>query len=263
MHLFRNKLTILTVTGIALMLLHGCASYWRCESPSCDKGKAVLTTEYGDRYEGEVKNGRPEGEGMMVYGPGRPGYSRGVGFLQGTKYNGRWGRNKEGYVRYYGPGVVTYPDGYAVSATWADSLPLQGPGSFTFPDGKEVRGTWGAERGDSVLRWICLQGDCHSGRGMRASVYSNAFYVGEFKDGEPEGRGMFVNFFQVNAGLFSRGSLQAGTVYCEEKGASLCAYSVKGSGGKRKLVLGVLPYFKNRRSPLFNELEAAAAALVR
>jgi len=77
----------------------------------------------GSRYEGEMKDGKREGEGALV----RP---------DGTKYEGQWQNNvPEGF------GTITWPDGRQFKGYWKKGK-RHGEGVEISSDGKELEGRW-------------------------------------------------------------------------------------------------------------------------
>ena len=77
----------------------------------------------GSRYEGEMKDGKREGEGTWV----RP---------DGTKYNGQWSNDKPD-----GLGTFIWPDGRKFKGYWKNGK-RHGKGIEILPDGKRIEGEW-------------------------------------------------------------------------------------------------------------------------
>jgi len=111
-----------------------------------------------DKYVGEIKNGKPNGQGKWT-------------LPNGNKYEGEW---KDGEK--HGQGTYTFHYGDKYEGEWKDGE-KHGHGTFTFPDGRKYVGEWkdGKRNGQGVVT---------SPDGYK--------YVGEFKDGKWEGQGTFT-----------------------------------------------------------------------
>jgi len=113
------------------------------------------------KYEGEIKNGFPNGQGTFTLNDGekyvgefKDGKSHGQGtytFKKGNKYVGGWKDGKRN-----GQGTITWSDGKK-----------NGQGTFTFPNGEKYVGEWknGEKNGQGAYTWSI--GD---------------EYIGEYKD---------------------------------------------------------------------------------
>ena len=106
----------------------------------------VLYLEDGRVYRGEVVDGRPHGEGRMIWSDNRT-------------YEGTWkdgGRHGEGVERFgrearyagayrdgerSGHGRFTWPDGRAYEGAWRAGM-RHGEGTETLPSGSSRRCTW-------------------------------------------------------------------------------------------------------------------------
>ena len=78
--------------------------------PSCEKKEQVnIIFPDGRTYEGEWKNGNPNGQGTFTWSNGR-------------KYVGEW---KDG--KYNGQGIFTYPDGEKYEGEYKDCLLYTSP----------------------------------------------------------------------------------------------------------------------------------------
>ncbi len=123
-------------------------------------GEGVYIYSNGDRYAGEFKRGKLNGRGTMLY-------------ANGTQYIGSWKNN--------------YKDGQ---------------GTFVKANGQQVNGFWLAgkfmddEQGASENQGIVMEDElrncnalhCRDGLGMY-SYADGSKWVGEFRDGKPEGEG--------------------------------------------------------------------------
>ena len=112
-------------------------------------GQGTLTWSNGTKYEGEVKEGFRNGQGTSTWKDGRKyegeykdGLPNGQGTLtltDGTKYDGEWKDGKE-----TGQGTLTFPDGEKYVGEWKDENPWNGTqydkdGNIL---GKKVNGKW-------------------------------------------------------------------------------------------------------------------------
>ncbi len=77
----------------------------------------------GSRYEGELKDGKREGEGTWA----KP---------DGTKYSGQWSNDRPD-----GLGTFVWPDGRRFKGYWKSGK-RHGKGIEILPDGKRVEGEW-------------------------------------------------------------------------------------------------------------------------
>ena len=120
------------------------------------------------KYEGEIKNGFPNGQGTMTLpngnkyvGKWKDGFPNGQGtetFSNGGKYVGEWKNGKK-----HGQGTQTFPDGSKYVGEWKDGL-LHGQGTLTFPDGgkyvgefkdgKRWKGTEYDKYGNIVVKFV-------------------------------------------------------------------------------------------------------------
>jgi hypothetical protein len=152
----------------------------RFRGTTLDDEHAVITTEKGFRYEGAVKENRPEGVGM-------------ASFPDGTRYEGQWhDGKKEGHgvntwtsgVRYdgewhagtrSGQGVLTYSSGARYVGEFQDGK-RNGHGVFTMLTGERVDAQW--------------QDDAPNGLGSIVNATNGDRYDGELRGGQPNGKGV-------------------------------------------------------------------------
>jgi hypothetical protein len=140
-------------------------------------GKLTIHLPDGTVYEGEVRDGKPNGQGTLTnqrgsneYGEWRNGIEYRVSgtivFSDGTKEVGTWnndgsasagtivwpdGRQYKGHWRFVqgqpdipsGQGEMTWPDGRKYTGQFSNGT-MDGPGKMTYPDGKVEDGAWKA-----------------------------------------------------------------------------------------------------------------------
>ena len=102
------------------------------------------------KYQGQVKNGVPNGLGYVIY-------------PDGEKYVGSW---KDGNQN--GHGTYTWNDGEKYVGSWKDGN-QNGHGTYTFSNGEKYVGSWKDGK--------------YNGQGTFTSLYGNK-EVGEYKDGK-------------------------------------------------------------------------------
>jgi len=103
------------------------------------------------KYEGEIVNGVPNGQGTMTC-------------CDGIKYVGGY---KDGEKN--GQGTETFPDGSEYVGGYKNGYE-HGQGTLTIPDGGKYEGEWKGGKKNGQGTWTYFNGDK---------------YVGEFKDDEP------------------------------------------------------------------------------
>ena len=123
-----------------------------------EKWEGLVSKDKKDfgKYEGEIKFGLPNGEGLFTT-------------TDGKKYIGEW---KDG--RPNGKGTETFPDGRKYVGEWKDDK-KNGQGTETYPNGERYVGEFknGYRNGQGTYIWT--NGDK---------------YEGEYKDGKPHGQGI-------------------------------------------------------------------------
>jgi hypothetical protein len=148
------------------------------------------------KYEGEIKNGLPNGQGTETYTDGTKyvGEYEGGSIINGTvtypdgrkyvggfkdgKYNGQ-GTDTSPYGRKYvgefkdglpnGQGTDTYPNGEKYVGKWKNGK-RNGQGTFTYPDGRKYEGEW--------------KDDKKHGQGI-FTLPGEGYYSGGYKDDKP------------------------------------------------------------------------------
>ena len=99
-----------------------------------------------DRYDGTMRAGRYDGEGVYVWANGdryKGGFKDGLFQGQaiytkpkGTHYQGGYNHDLRS-----GHGVMTWPNGARYDGEWLENL-ANGRGTYRAPDGKSYSGTW-------------------------------------------------------------------------------------------------------------------------
>ena len=113
--------------------------------------KKTLTFKNGDKYEGEIKNGLPHGQGTFTW-------------LNGKRYEGEW---KDGKPHGQGLGTINFPDGSIYIGRLKDGNP-NGQGRITYSNGSKYRGEW--------------KDGLKHGQGTFTLSEGNGYIEGEFKE---------------------------------------------------------------------------------
>ena len=167
-------------------------------------GEGVMTYANGDKYEGKFADDKPHGKGKLTY------------------------RNKDVYTGQFkggkleGEGTMTYADGSSFTGQWKHNF-KDGPGTLTAADGSITEGLWlngkyveeetvaeavHDEDGHVDMEEIAelvsepIRDDMEQRQALPDCTYGNcdgiigiykyrdgSKYVGEFKNGKPEGEG--------------------------------------------------------------------------
>lgn len=168
--------------------------------------------EKDGHYEGEIKNGKPEGrgiykspDGFSYEGTWKDGIREGMGYLKwpdGTKYSGEFQRGKR-----HGRGKQIFKEGHVYIGDYVNGL-RHGLGDFTYGSG--------SSKGDRYI------GDYSKGRrnGQGTYLFSDGRkYIGQFKNGQQSGTGRFYwNNGVTFEGEFAYGKPWQGKIidkYCE------------------------------------------------
>ena len=165
--------------SIILVMLFWCNVSFagECIEGDCNNGSGTYTSQAGDRYVGEFKNGKFHGQGTAIW-------------VNGNKYVGEF---KNGPVT--GQGTMTYTDGSKYVGEFKNGE-RHGQGTYSYPHGSVVVGIFKKDElveviSEDTSAWKkaeCIEGDCQNGFGTK--TYPNGKkYVGEFKNGEMHGQG--------------------------------------------------------------------------
>ena len=120
------------------------AGEWKDDKPN---GQGVFTSANGGQYVGRIKDGELNGQGTYTHLDGSKyvgGYKDGKRYGEGTStyangekaYVGEW---KDGEQN--GQGTGTFPDGEKYVGDWKDGK-RYGEGTTTYPDGTIIDGIW-------------------------------------------------------------------------------------------------------------------------
>lgn len=161
-----------------------------------------------DYYRGEIRNGEPNGRGLLVYknrdryeGQFRNGMPDGVGmflFTSGDRYEGQFRNGKAN-----GRGTFTFTNGDRYLGQLQNGYP-HGTGTFTFASGQIYSGQFylGQVNGRGVVILpgvVRCEGTFYNssldGKGTCTNLNpenpSYVRYTGEIRDGRPYGRGTY------------------------------------------------------------------------
>jgi hypothetical protein len=175
----------------------------------------------GDRYEGELHDGKANGSGAFIQADGarydgawRDGKRNGHGVFtwgSGNRYDGEWRDDKQN-----GHGVLTLVDGSRYDGEWRDDKAdgrgvftdargryegewrddqRNGHGTFTQPDGSRYDGEW--------------RDDKQTGRGVAAWANGER-YDGEWRDDKPNGAGRLQTANGTFDGVWKDGCFRNG-----------------------------------------------------
>ncbi len=140
-----------------------------------------LTFGDGTRYEGGVRDGNPDGRGIMIFPNGdiydgefANGKRNGTGtfkFHDGTKYTGQF---EDDF--YNGHGTMTFPNGNVYDGQFRHGK-YDGQAVFTFSDGAKYEGEF--------------KNDVYNGHGVMTFANGDV-YDGQFQNGKYNGQGRFI-----------------------------------------------------------------------
>ena len=133
---------------------------YQYETSSGIKWKTFGDEKVQPKYEGEIKNGIPYGQGVFTYPDGRKYFGK----WKDGKINGRgtytspfrWqyvGQFKDG--KFHGQGIYTYPDGERYVGEFIDGI-QDGQGTLSYPDGRKYVGEFrkGIQKGQGTNTFL-------------------------------------------------------------------------------------------------------------
>jgi len=145
------------------------------------------------KYEGEIKNGFPNGQGTFTLNDGekyvgefKDGKSHGQGtytFKKGNKYVGGWKDGKRN-----GQGTITWSDGKKYVGEWKNGK-YNGQGTLTLPNGEKYVGEFkdGKRNGQGTFTFSDGEkyvGEWKNGKEWNITLYEkNGNIIGRFVDG--------------------------------------------------------------------------------
>ena len=199
----------------------------QCLQGNCQNGHGTFVFKSGAKYMGDFKNGIIDGQGILYFSNGdkyigqwKKQYRAGKGkliFANGNTFQGTFEKNefKKGVMTYAngdhyegqwhgnqpeGSGIYSFKNGDLYTGTFVDGQ-MHGEGSMEYADGRVHKGSWqngecttdkptaiaAADIAEKNLP-NCNKTYCGSGRGI-FHYRDGSKYVGDFKDGQPDGIG--------------------------------------------------------------------------
>jgi hypothetical protein len=212
-----------------------------CIMGDCENGPGMIEYGTGDSYEGDFKDGRAHGQGKYftkdgaVYtGSFKNDKYNGFGTLvspKGDKHEGNFvDGKKDGHGKFtyangdviegiysagkIKTGIYTTTNGTFYDGEWENGK-MNGQGKFhnkvsnvilegEFKDGAFVKGSKKAAEKSTATQG-CITGDCKNGKG-RIIFNNGEKYEGDFRDGQPDGQGVYT---QTNGAKYT-GTLKKG-----------------------------------------------------
>ena len=185
-----------------------------------EHGRGVLTFADGKRrYEGEFREGKYHGHGVLIFANGtrryegewREGKRHGRGILtipNGIRYDGEW---REGKM--HGRGIMTYSASTGYEGEWREGK-RHGRGIMIYPGGIRYDGEWRENKmhGRGIMTYSAstsYEGEWREGKrhGRGKMTFSNgSHYEGEFRHGEFHGSGTLTDGRSKYVGEFRDGN---------------------------------------------------------
>jgi hypothetical protein len=202
----------------------------KCISGDCVNGQGIMAFYVnGDKYEGEWKNGKPDGNGILTFkngdmysgdwkngkadGAGRLHfYENGGNIIQGGEWkNGKL--NGKGAEMYNGKGVKMY-EGYEYEGEWKENH-KEGQGTISYVNGVKYKGEWKKDKPN----------------GQGTMIYENGNkYEGELRNGKPNGQGtMTYKNGSKYEGEWKEGKWVSGQGEFTQNGMKVKVYGADGS----------------------------------
>ena len=176
---FPMKRILLVIS--ALYLLPPVYGQINCTKGDCIAGQGICVYPSGAEYEGNFKDGKPNGKGTLVFSDGRiytgdwvDGYREGLGILtyaNGNKYSGTFVGNK-----FEGKGIMGYANGNKYEGDWANGK-QSGEGTFFYANGDRYEGEF-------------YNGVCE-GKGAMFYV-DGSLYEGHWSNNKKHGQGIML-----------------------------------------------------------------------
>ena len=202
-HYYMMKLIRLSLLVFAFVLSG--TAFGQSNLPACQGSDiarwsncfGIWTGSNGNKYVGEVKDGKQNGQGTYTWANG----DRHVGewkddkrnvqgtstYANGDKYVGEWKDDKK-----HGQGTYTYANGEKYVGEYKDGM-LNGQGTFTFTNGGKYVGEFKDNK--------------YNGQGTYTFANGEK-YVGEFKDTKKHGQGILYS---------ANGSIKESGIYKDDK----------------------------------------------
>lgn len=147
-----------------------------------EEDKIILNAKYedGSQYFGEIKDGKREGQGKMV-------------FKSGAEYIGTWKNDQM-----EGEGIFKWPSGAYHKGSFANNA-RNGEGEYTHPNGSKFSGTCKNDLINGIETYIWANGRVYKGEwadnvehGEGISTFSNGDqYKGQWVNGKMQGKGEY------------------------------------------------------------------------
>jgi len=179
---YKHKTGIYQIQPMGRIYLPDLGGYYEGEHrDGLPEGIGKFTSGEGDIYQGEWKNGKKEGKGKMIY-------------HYGTVYEGEWKEDE-----YEGKGKYIYMNDEIYEGEWRKSK-QNGQGKYVYAKGEMYEGGWRNGLKDGQGRHIYSNGDIYDGEwkkgvfeGKGEYSYSNGdIYEGQWKNGERDGHGKLL-----------------------------------------------------------------------
>lgn len=144
-------------------------------------GHGVYYYDSGDKYTGEWSLGKQRGHGVYVY-------------ANGDRYVGQWEAGKHN-----GEGTYYFKSGKVFTGTYVAGSP-SGHGVFIYTNGERLDGEWSGSAYPEHGIYTYANGDSYGGSWKQGRKHgigtyyfkSGAKYQGEYRSGEPHGNAIFI-----------------------------------------------------------------------
>ena len=221
------------------------------QEPPVQKAVMVNGEDYAGIYEGDMKDGKPEGTGTMTFSEGsyrlsytgqwKNGEPNGQGTMKyscGDVYKGNWKSGKKS-----GQGTMTYgsddPEHRSVYTGEWENNRKDGQGTMTYTDGTVKSGTWSkdeyqepkpqeTQKPEETPKPQETQKPEETQKPQEETYVTDrpyslgvhkGTYTGEWKDGVPHGEGYFTTGETWHKGTFKNGKREGYGEFLNEKAA--------------------------------------------